>query len=117
MITEPGAFDTEVESGATYEHTFYVEVSGQPFLFDGYDFLGAIKLRPSDATELYAMSLANGNFITGAPGYITVRIPKEDTATLPVKKLSWSMRCVQPDGDEFPLLAGVFNVKVRRVNG
>lgn len=117
MITEPGAFDTEVESGATYEHTFYVSIQGDPFIFDGYNFLGAIKARPTDTAEIYSMSLANGNFVTGDPGYITVRIPKEDTADFPVKKLSWSMRCVQPDGDEFPLLAGVFNVKVRRVNG
>lgn len=115
MITEPGPFDTEVEQGATYEKTFYVEVANAPFNFSGYTFAGAIKLRPEDEDQI--LTLTNSNFTAGALGYVTVYISKDVTATLPVKKLSWSMRCIQPDTKEFPLLAGVFEVKVRRVNG
>ena len=118
MINEPGQFDTSVEMGCAYEKTFYITVGGVPFNFGGYDMVGAIKTRPDAPTELLALSKALGNFSSSAPGYLTVSIPPEDIETyLSVKKLSWSMRLVQPDTRPFPLLAGVFEVTPRRVNG
>jgi hypothetical protein len=117
VINEPGQFDTSVEMGCAYEKTFIVTIAGVPFNFTGYNMVGAIKARPEDVLELLALSKAAGHFTGDSTGHLTVAIPKASIETLSVKKLSWSMRLIQPDLRPFPLLAGVFEVTPRRVNG
>lgn len=115
MITQAGTCDLEVEQGATFQRTFRVSLSGQFWDFTGYTFRGAIKLRPADASEVLA--LPNAWFSATSDGYITLTIDKMVTADLPAKQMTWAMRVIQPNTEEYPLLEGTFTVTPRRVNG
>lgn len=114
MISKPGTYSIEVEQDAALERIFKVKLASGDVDLTGYDAVAAIKLRPTDTEALLELSVGAGLTINGSGGSITMRITRQQTKALPAKKLTWSLRIVEPDGDPYPLLEGSFTVKPQR---
>lgn len=112
MISKPGPYPITIEQGQAFERVFRIKTAGETVNLTGYSALAAIKLRPQDVEAV--LELATGNGLTVGETGITMRLTKEQTKQLPVKKMTWSLRIVEPDGDPYPILEGTFTVGPQR---
>lgn len=111
MISKPGTYPITVEQGQTFDRTFKIKIAGTPLDLTGYSATASIKLRPQDTEGVLTLTSGNGLTLGGTAGTVRVRLTNEQTLTLPVKKMAWSLRLAEPTGDSYPVIAGTFTVK------
>ena len=103
----PGPLNITIRRGVAFIRTVtWRDAAGVPVDLTGYT-AAELQISSDDpANPHLVLTHLNGLTLGGTAGTIGIRIPDENTATLPLGRWNWKLELTPPNGDDIRLLEG-----------